>query len=121
VKLFKKASLLSVKSGLIDQTYRENILTSTDAASSLGGLFMIIPPGVEGQFHYHVKRESIQVFLSGEAVGCLTDREFPVAAGDVLFFPPGEKHRISNRSSEEVRLLEFFTEPPAESDFVPVG
>ncbi len=121
MKLFKKEDLLSVKIGLSDQVYRENILTSVDAADALGGLFVIIQPGVEGQFHYHVKRESIQFFLSGEAIGCFADTEFPVVAGDVLFIPAGEKHRISNRSSKEVRFVEFFTEPPVESDIVPVG
>ena len=120
VKLFRKEDLTSAKNGLVDRAYRENILTGADTARTLGGLLVIIPPGVEGQFHYHVKRESIQVFLSGEAVGCFTHREFPVAAGDVLFIPSGEKHRISNRSDREVRFLEFFTEPPFESDFVPV-
>jgi oxalate decarboxylase/phosphoglucose isomerase-like protein (cupin superfamily) len=121
VKLFKKEDLLSAKNGPIGQVYRENILTTADAAGTLGGLLVIIPPGVEGQLHYHVKRESIQVFLGGEAVGFFTDREIPVAAGDVIFIPPGEKHKISNRSDKEVRFVEFFTEPPVEADSVPVG
>jgi mannose-6-phosphate isomerase-like protein (cupin superfamily) len=119
-KLFRKEDLLSAKIGPSDQAYRENILTDGDTACALGGLFVIIPPGVEGQFHYHVKRESVQIFLSGKAIGCFGDMEFPVGAGDVLFIPAREKHRISNRSDGEVRFLEFFTEPPVESDIVPV-
>jgi quercetin dioxygenase-like cupin family protein len=121
LKLFKKEDLTSAKNGLAGQVYRENILTNADTASALGGLLVIIPPGVEGQLHYHVKRESIQIYLSGKAVGFFADKEVPVAAGDVLFIPPGEKHKISNRSDKEVRFVEFFTEPPVEADSIPVG
>jgi quercetin dioxygenase-like cupin family protein len=118
MKQFRKEELTSAKQGPTGQVYRENILTNADNAKTLGGLLVIIPPGVEGQLHYHVKRESIQLFLSGEAVGCFTDREVPVKAGDILFIPPGERHKISNRSEREVRFVEFFTEPPFESDSV---
>ena len=120
MKLFRKEDLLSAKNGLSREAYRENVLTDADNACALGGLLLVIPPNVEGQFHYHVKRESVQVFLSGEAIGCFTDSEIPLKAGDVLFIPAGEKHRISNRSDKEARFIEFFTEPPLESDFVPV-
>jgi mannose-6-phosphate isomerase-like protein (cupin superfamily) len=119
MKLFRKEDFLAVTNQVPTQVYRGNILTADDDANSLGGLFITIPPRVEGQFHYHKKRESIQIFLSGEAVGCFEDKEVPVMAGDVVYIPPGEKHRVSNRSGSEVRFLEFFTEPPVESDFVP--
>ena len=93
MKLFRKEDLTSPKNGLSGQVYRENILTNADTARALGGLLVVIPPGVEGQLHYHVKRESIQVFLSGEAVGYFTDREVPVKAGDVLFIRPEKNTR----------------------------
>jgi mannose-6-phosphate isomerase-like protein (cupin superfamily) len=120
MKLFRNEDFAGLENQSPGQVYRQKILAGEDMADDLGGLFVLIPPGTEGQFHYHVKRESIQVFVSGEAVGCFGDREIPVTAGDVLYIPPKEKHRISNRSDKDVRFLEFFTQPPAESDFVPV-
>ncbi len=118
MKLFKKEEFLRVENRVSGQTYREDILADKDAAKDLGGLFLILSPGAEGEFHYHVKRESIQVYLSGNGTACFEDREISVTEGDVLFIPPGKKHRISNRSDKEVRILEFFTEPPAEFDYV---
>jgi mannose-6-phosphate isomerase-like protein (cupin superfamily) len=120
MKLFKREDFTGVANKSPGQLYRQKILTGDDMADDLEGIFVLIPPGVEGQFHYHVKRESVQIFVSGEAVGCFEDREIPVAAGDVLYIPPREKHRISNRSNVDVRFLEFFTQPPVESDLVPV-
>jgi mannose-6-phosphate isomerase-like protein (cupin superfamily) len=120
MKLFKKEELLAARNLPSREVYRENIL-GADAARDLGGLVVIIPAGVEGQLHYHAKRESVQIFLSGEAVGRFGDGEFPIAAGDMVFIPAGEKHGISNRAKEDVRFVEFFTEPPLEADIIPVG
>ena len=120
MKLFRKKDFAGVENQSPGQVYREGILTGDDTAHDLGGIFVLIPPGIEGQFHHHVKRESILIFVSGEAVGCFEDREIPVAAGDVFYIPPREKHRISNRSDKDVRFLEFFTQPPVQSDFVPM-
>ena len=121
MKLFRKEDVARIENQSPEQVYREKIMTGKDMADDLGGIIVIIPPGIEGQFHYHAKRESLQIFLSGEAVGCFEDAEIPISAGDVLYIPPREKHRISNRSDTVVRFLEFFTQPPVESDFVPVG
>jgi mannose-6-phosphate isomerase-like protein (cupin superfamily) len=121
MKQFRKEELLSARNAAPGAVYRENVLTNADAASDLAGLIVIIPPGVEGQAHFHRKRESVQIFLSGDAVGRFGDKESPIAEGDVIFIPAGEKHCISNRTDREVRFIEFFTEPPLEADIVPVG
>jgi quercetin dioxygenase-like cupin family protein len=119
MKLFKKEDLLSARDIAPGGVYRENIL-GAETANDLGGLIVIIPPGVEGQAHYHAKRESVQIFLSGKAVGRFGDGEFAISAGDVVFIPAGEKHGISNRTTEDVRFVEFFTAPPLEADIIPV-
>jgi mannose-6-phosphate isomerase-like protein (cupin superfamily) len=120
MKLFRGEDFAGAANPDPGKVYRQKTLTGEDMANDLGGIFVLLPPGTEGQFHYHVNRESIMFFVSGEAVGCFEDKETPVKAGDVFFIPPKEKHRISNRSDQDVRFLEFFTQPPAESDFVPV-
>jgi len=101
------------------EIYRINILTE-DKAKDLGGLFGAIPPGCGGEVHYHEKRESILIIISGEAVEIVEGEEVPIKAGDVLFIPPQEKHTIVNRSDKDLRFLEFFTYPPAPADFIVV-
>ena len=120
MKLFRKADFAAMENQSPGQVYRQKILTVDDLANDLGGGFSLLPPGTEGPFHYHVKRESILIIVSGEAMERIEDREIPVSAGDVLYIPPKEKHGISNRSDKDVRFIEFFTQPPVESDIVPV-
>ena len=69
---------------------------------------------------YHKNRESIIVFISGEGIEVIEGEEIPIKAGDVLFIPAGEKHTTINRSDKDLRYLEYFTCPPAISDFVEV-
>jgi oxalate decarboxylase/phosphoglucose isomerase-like protein (cupin superfamily) len=102
------------------EKYRGEILDPTDKARDLGGIFVLLVPGSGPPYHYHQKRESIIVAISGEATEILEGKEIPIKAGDVIFIPPGEKHTTVNRSDREFRYLEFFTCPPAEGDFVEV-
>jgi quercetin dioxygenase-like cupin family protein len=71
-------------------------------------------------YHYHNKRESIIIVISGEATEVIEGKEFPIKAGDVLFIPSGEKHTTINRSQKDFRYLEYFTSPPVGSDFIEV-
>ena len=98
MKLFREEDFADVENQSPGRAYRQKILTGDDLADDLGGVFALIPPGVQVPFHYHVKRESILIFVSGEAVACIEDKEIPVGAGDVLYIPRKEKHRVSNRS-----------------------
>ena len=69
-------------------------------------------------YHYHEKRESLIFIISGEAVEIAGGKEFPVKAGDVIYIPAVEKHKIVNRSDTDVRYLEFYT--PIKRDFIEV-
>lgn len=103
------------------KVYRPEILTQKDEAKDLGGIFGLLPPQTPGMLHYHNKRESILIILSGEGIETVEGKDTTVKAGDVLFIPPGEKHTLANKSNAELRFLEFFTYPPVTADFVPVG
>jgi quercetin dioxygenase-like cupin family protein len=100
--------------------YRSSILGDEDRAKEMGGLVVILPSGKSVPYHYHKNRESILLFLSGQAVELYEDQEYPVEAGDVIFIPAGAKHAVINRSEKDIRFLEFFTHPPLEGDFIKV-
>jgi mannose-6-phosphate isomerase-like protein (cupin superfamily) len=120
MKVFKTEEYVKMKNPTPGKFYREDLLTSTDPAKDLGGIFGLLVPGSQVPYHYHVKRESVIIAISGEAVEVIEGREFPIKAGDVLFIPPGEKHNTINRSNQDFRYLEFYSCPPGPADFVEV-
>ena len=71
-------------------------------------------------YHYHKKRESVLVVLSGEATAMVEGKAVLIKAGDVLYYLPNFKHSIVNNSGKELRILEFFTYPPVAADAVSV-
>ncbi len=93
---------------------------SEDGAKDLGGMFGLLPPGSRVPYHFHKRRESVIVVISGEATEVIAGKEITVKAGDILYIPAGEKHATINRSGSDFRYLEFFTTPPLSADFVEV-
>ena len=101
--------------------FRQEIVTSKQKAESMGGLFVLLPAGRQIPYHYHRKRESIIIAVSGEAIEVVEGKEFPIKAKDVLYIPAGEKHMTVNRTDKDFRYLEFFTCLPGPVDFVEVN
>ena len=120
MKVFKTEDYVKMKNPTPGKFYRSDLLTSADPAKDLGGIFGLLVAGSQVPYHYHVKRESVIIAISGEAIEVIEGKEFPIKAGDVLFIPPGEKHNTINRSNQDFRYLEFYTCPPGPSDFVEV-
>lgn len=120
MKIFRTDEYGKIKNPTPGERYRSEILTGEHKAKDLGGIFVILTPGTGPPYHYHEKRESIIMAVSGEATEILEGKEIPIKAGDVIYIPPGEKHTTVNRSDREFRYLEFFTCPPVGSDFVEV-
>jgi uncharacterized cupin superfamily protein len=110
------------------QIYRPEILTQEHGANDLGGMFGLLPPGRQVPYHYHVKRESVIIAISGEAIEIVegqeypfkAGQEYPFKAGSVCYIAAGEKHTTVNRSDRDFRYLEFFTCPPVSADFIEV-
>ncbi len=120
MKIFKTDEYCRMKNPDPKERYREEILAQENQAQDLGGIFVVLVPGSGPPYHYHEKRESVIIAISGEATEILEGKEIPIKAGDVIFIPPGEKHTTVNRSQQEFRYLEFFTYPPAGKDFLEV-
>jgi quercetin dioxygenase-like cupin family protein len=120
MKVYRTEDYLKIQNPAPKEVHRVEVLTKEDSAQDLGGLFGVLPPGQSPPYHYHQKRESIIVAISGEAIEIYDGKEYPIRAGDILFIPRGVKHTTVNRSDREFRYLEFFTQPPTPSDFIKV-
>ena len=120
MKIYYSKEYSSMANPTPGQTYRQEILSAKEKAKDLGGIIGVMAPGSPPRYHYHNTRESIIIAISGEAIEVCEGKEFPFKAGDVIFVPAKEKHMTLNRSKQDFRYLEFFTHPPAGSDFVEV-
>ena len=120
MKLFRTNEFIMLKNPNPGEPYRPEILTLDDNAKNLGGMFGLLTPGSQVPYHFHRKRESVIMVISGNAIEVIEGEEIPIKTGDVLFIPAGEKHTTMNRSDKDFRYLEFFTCPPVTADFVEV-
>jgi quercetin dioxygenase-like cupin family protein len=120
MKIFRTEEYNKKKNPIPGEKFRSEILAGEDQAKDLGGIFVILVPGSGPPYHYHEKRESVIVAISGEATEILEGKEIPIKGGDVIYIPAGEKHTTVNKSSQEFRYLEFFTCPPVGKDFLEV-
>ena len=120
MKIFKKDDLMALKSqDPGEKMYRPEVLTKADGAENLGGLCGVIAAGAEVPYHYHDKRESVIIIVTGEAIETVEGKEYDLKEGDVVFLNAKEKHNIRNKSNTaEMRFIEFFTEPPLSKDFI---
>jgi len=121
MKIFKIEEFMEIENPTPQKTYKTEILTGDHNAKDLGGIFGLLIPGDQGLYHYHKRRESIIIIIKGEATEVVEGKEMTIKAGDVLYIPAGEKHKMKNRRDTELRYLEFFTYPPVQADFVEVN
>lgn len=89
--------------------YRRDLL-AVHEAQSLVRVYEI-PPGKSAYpYHYHLKNEETFFILKGEGLLRSAEGARAVKAGDLLFFPAGEKgvHKLTNTSETEMLVyLDF--------------
>jgi quercetin dioxygenase-like cupin family protein len=118
MKIFRFKDLLKIKKqDPSKNTYRPEVLTKSDGAINLGGMFGLLEPGSEVPYHFHKERESVIIILEGKAVEIIEGRKFILKKGDILFISAKEKHSIKNHSEKDLKYIEFFTNPPLSADF----
>ncbi|MBW1997553.1 MAG: cupin domain-containing protein [Deltaproteobacteria bacterium] len=120
MKMFDIQEFLESKDQDTSDLSRRQILGPAEGASQLKGMLVCLRPGSGIPYHYHEKRESVILFLSGEAIEVVEGEQFTIGAGTLIFIPPGEKHATLNRSEKDVKYLEFWT-GTSEEDFIRVG
>jgi quercetin dioxygenase-like cupin family protein len=118
VKIFPKEELSRIQNPTPGQRHRLNVLTEADNAKALAGHFSVLFPGGDVPYHYHEKRECLIFIVDGQIVEIVEGKEYPVQAGDTIFIPAGERHKMENRTDRDARYVEFFT--PIDKDFIEI-
>lgn len=119
MKLYHSGEYIKRENPNPGQRFRAEVLTGSDHAKRLSGIFVILPPGEQVPYHYHAMRESLIYIVSGEGIEKVEGEEFLVKAGDMLFIPANERHAIMNSNDKDIRYLEFYS--PIERDFIEVA
>ena len=117
MEVFKIEDFNKMENPTPGKFFRQEFLTK---AKDLGGMFGLLVPNSQVPYHYHQKRESVIIAISGEAIEVIEGKEIPIKANDVLYIPAGERHNTINRTDKDFRYIEFFTCPPVTADFVEV-
>ena len=121
MEIFRIEEFIKMTNPNHNTRYRQEILTNKQRAEDLRGIFIVLVPGDEVPYHFHNKRESIIIAISGEATEIVEGEEIPIKANDILYIPAGEKHGMMNRTDKDFRYLEFFTCSPGVEDRIVVN
>ncbi len=87
------------------------------AAQKLGASVDILPPGkMSCPYHFHHVQEEMFIVLEGSGTLRVAGERLPIAAGDVIFIPPGPEypHHIVNTSDAPLKYLSISTREPTE-------
>ncbi|MBN8509269.1 MAG: cupin domain-containing protein [Burkholderiales bacterium] len=92
-------------------------LSSGTAATRLGAGVDIVAPGKRScPYHYHLAQEELFVVLEGQGHLRVAGEMLPVAAGDLIFIPPGPDypHQLVNTSQAPLKYLSISTQESPE-------
>jgi uncharacterized cupin superfamily protein len=88
-------------------------LSDGTAAAKLGASVDVVAPGKRScPYHYHLAQEEMFVVLEGRGHLRVAGQMVPVAAGDVIFVPPGPDypHQLVNTSQADLKYLSISTQ-----------
>lgn len=92
--------------------WRAKSLAERAGGERLGCTLYELPPGRRSwPYHYHTANEEAIYVVAGRGTLRLAGRELPLAAGDYVALPIGERgaHQVHNDSAEPLRYLCFST------------
>tara|TARA_B100000795_G_C22621919_1_gene369198 strand:+ start:119 stop:466 length:348 start_codon:yes stop_codon:yes gene_type:complete len=70
---------------------------------------IIVKPGERLSYQYHHKRSECWVIVQGQATMTLDGKDKLYGVGEIVEIPVGTKHRVFNRSEEELIFIETQT------------
>ncbi len=109
MEIFKIEEFIKKESPNPGERFVQQLLTREKKAKNIGGILVVLPAGGKTPYHFHNKRESVIIPISGEATEIFEGKEIQIKPNDVLYIPPIEKHGMINRTDKDFRYLEFFT------------
>ena len=87
------------------------------AALKMGASIDVLAPGKRGcPYHFHYAQEEMFIVLEGEGTLRVAGEHLAIAAGDVVFIPPGPAypHQIINTSDAPLKYLSISTKDSPE-------
>jgi mannose-6-phosphate isomerase-like protein (cupin superfamily) len=75
----------------------------------------LMPAGTAEKLHFHTYAEQFFYILKGEATFLIEDENISVRSNAGLQIKAGQKHKIANRSSEDLEFI-LFSYPSTQND-----
>lgn len=101
-----------------EPTAAAGVLIKASPASGTRGEVAILQPMTSGfstGVHYHTDADEFFYVVSGKGTATIGKTSLPIEAGDFIFVPAGQDHRI--KATEEVVLLVFLDRPGLDVEF----
>jgi mannose-6-phosphate isomerase-like protein (cupin superfamily) len=73
--------------------------------------FGIVSPGGEAEPHFHSESEQALYLLEGRALVEVGGEQAEMHAGQIVFFPPGVRHKITVLGQTPMRALAIYSPP----------
>ena len=70
---------------------------------------IVVKPGQQTSLQSHAKRAEHWIVLAGVATVTLGETEYTLNKDQSIFIPVGEKHRLSNKASTPLTIIEVQT------------
>jgi mannose-6-phosphate isomerase-like protein (cupin superfamily) len=67
------------------------------------------PSGAHCPFHSHRDSTEVYFVLSGELMATVQGKRYPLKRGQLLYIPPGTKHRAENHGGKPCRFMSINT------------
>jgi quercetin dioxygenase-like cupin family protein len=108
MEMFKIGDYLKSETPTPGKRFSKPILTGEQGAADFRGISAVLPPGSRVDYHFHNRRESLLIGISGEATEIVEGKKYSFKADQIIYMPAGEKHGMVNNSQNDFRYIEFF-------------
>ena len=94
------------------------IIKASPKSGTQGGVLIVepFPDGFSTGLHYHVNADEFFYVISGRGKARFGDKNHSIEAGDVVFIPAGEHHKLFTDGST-MELLAFLDKPGLDEEF----
>jgi mannose-6-phosphate isomerase-like protein (cupin superfamily) len=75
-------------------------------------IWSALPPGGSAGLHVHHRADEFFYVISGVGVASVGGKDVPIEAGDVVFVPKGQEHKLKNSSGTDPLKTIFLLDRP---------